>query len=258
MSFIPQTDTEMFFMSPEQFEELIRESRAEAACQLPTTSSSDLPSGHSSSQNLPLQAQQLSVSTSSQTFPDLVHQPNPFSTVDQVNEILKDNTYIDIFGWKDAFSNAKSAVKQVMLLGVWGDAYLATTKAGKEIVIFKGYPGLRDKLTGTRYLRDHPIVKEAGFIIGRKEMIGEALKGTRISIVCLVAWDIVHELLQDKLDMTRLGVTILSDIFQTVLATFVGTAIGFVLVFFWCTFGSNFYYWHKHRYHDIMENGTNR
>ncbi|MFT8806717.1 MAG: hypothetical protein ABF856_16505, partial [Acetobacter aceti] len=154
---------------------------------------------------------------------------NPFSTVDQVNEILKDNTYIDILGWKDAFSNAKSAVKQVMLLGVWGDAYLATTKAGKEIVIFKGYLGLRDKLTGTRYLRDHPIVKEAGFIIGRKEMIGEALKGTRISIVCLVAWDIVHELLQDKLDMTRLGVTILSDIFQTVLATFVGTAIGIIL-----------------------------
>ncbi|MCQ9155134.1 hypothetical protein [Acidomonas methanolica] len=56
----------------------------------------------------------------------------------------------------------------------------------------------------------------------------------RIAVICFVAWDIAHELLQDKPSMTRLGVSIVSDIFQAVAATYIGwiagTAIAMVFV----------------------------
>lgn len=122
-----------------------------------------------------------------------------------------------MFGWKN---------------GIMGDAYLARTRAGKEAVVFKGRPGLRARLPGTRYLREHPIVREAGFVIGYKEMLEEAGKATKIAVVCFVAWDIVHELLQNKPDMTRLGVTIVSDIFQAVAATYIGVGVGLLAAFF--------------------------
>ncbi|GAJ29513.1 hypothetical protein [Acidomonas methanolica] len=165
--------------------------------------------------------------------PDPITEVNPLKPIDRTNEWLKDNTYVDMFGWKDVVSDGRSAVKQVMLLGIMGDAYLARTRAGKETVIFRGRPGLRARLPGTRYLREHPIVKEAGFVIGRKEALEEAGRAVRIAATCFVAWDIAHELLQDKPSMTRLGVSIVSDIFQAVAATYIGWAVGtgFAMVF---------------------------
>lgn len=118
--------------------------------------------------------------------------------------------------------DGRTAFKQITLLGIKGDAYLTRTRAGKETIVFKGRPGLRAKLPGTRYLRAHPIVKEAGFVIGRKEFLEEASKATKIAVICFVAWDIVHEVLQQKPDVTRLGVSILSDIFQAITATYAG------------------------------------
>ncbi|CAI9122427.1 hypothetical protein, partial [Brytella acorum] len=77
------------------------------------------------------------------------------------------------------------------------------------------------------------------------EMLEEAGKATKIAVVCFVAWDIVHELLQDKPDMTRLGVSIVSDIFQAVAATYIGVGIGLFasslgapIVFSFCIFAA--------------------
>lgn len=165
-------------------------------------------------------------------FPEIHSDPitslNPVRQLDQFNEHLKNSTYVDMFGWKDLAMDGRTAIRQVALLGIWGNAYLAKTRTGKEAVICKGRPGLRARLPGTRYLRNHPIVQAGEFVIGRKEMLQEAGKATKIAIVTFIAWDITHELLQDKVDMTRLGVTILSDILQAVVSTFAGV-IGGVL-----------------------------
>ncbi|CAI9121677.1 hypothetical protein [Brytella acorum] len=237
MSTIPVGDSEIFVMSPEQFNALMGEDR-KASCLAPASLlSTNLPWNRT----VPFQTRP---SSPLSVHPDPIYPAlNPLRTIDEANDWLKDKTYVDIFGWKDAITDGRSAVKQVMLLGIMGDAYLARTRAGKEAIIFRGRPGLRARLSGTRYLREHPIVREAGFVIGRKEMLEEAGKATKIAVVCFVAWDIVHELLQDKPDMTRLGISIVSDIFQAVAATYIGLAagifmagIGFPVIVSFCFF----------------------
>ncbi|QDH16878.1 hypothetical protein [Swingsia samuiensis] len=218
MSTVPHEDSEIFIMTLQQFNVLLAEDH-KAMC--PT--------------NLASLRSQIPTSKSPSKMADNWvsdwdrRPPNPFAVIDSANSYLKDNYYIDMFGLHDAYNNGRSAIKQITILGIKGSAYLKISRSGKEIVVFKGRPGLRAKLSGTTYLKENPIIKEMGLVVGKAEMLKEAGKGTKIAIVCVVAWDIVHECLQDKFDMTRLEVTILSDVVQALAATAIGTVVGLVV-----------------------------
>ncbi|MCQ9155135.1 hypothetical protein [Acidomonas methanolica] len=168
MSIVPVGDCEIIVLSPEQFGALMNEDRKVARPAgrplLGALQPWNTPAPSMLSTSLPWNRG----TASPRPRPDPITEVNPLAPIDRTNEWLKDNTYVDMFGWKDVVSDGRSAVKQVMLLGIMGDAYLARTRAGKEAVIFRGRPGLRARLPGTRYLRAHPIVKEAGFVLGRK------------------------------------------------------------------------------------------
>ncbi|QDH16509.1 hypothetical protein [Swingsia samuiensis] len=169
--------------------------------------------------------------------------PSIARRVDQGNEWLKDKTNIDMFGWRDAISSGKSAAKQIWFLGLSATFLFTTTKTGKEVVIVKGPLSLRDRVYQTLSIKvkegsfnrdalfdEKTLVQEMGLVIGRAEMLKEAAKGVKVAVVCLIAMDVVHECLQDKFDMTRLGVTILSDVVQAVLGTAAGVVVGSVLI----------------------------
>ncbi|QDH17371.1 hypothetical protein [Swingsia samuiensis] len=221
MSTVPHEDSEIFIMTLQQLNGLLAEDQkamcptnlASLRSQIASTQKSALPTG-----------------VAPNPMRDRINSVSPWSAVDSINETLKDNTYVDIFGWHDAFENGRSAIKQITILGIKGDAYLKVTSAGKKLVVFKGRPGLRAKLSGTTYLRDNPIIKELGLVIGESERLAEGATSRRMGIFGMVTMDLMHECLQDKFDMTSLGVTLLSDITQGLLATYLGETIGLMLV----------------------------
>ena len=65
-------------------------------------------------------------------------------------------------------------------LGLTGKAVIKEIQ-GKRYVILKGYPGLREKLTGTRYLASNPKVVDLA--IGTKRVSGAMISGARLSIL---------------------------------------------------------------------------
>ena len=152
----------------------------------------------------------------------------PLNYVDQFNETLKDYTYADMFSWKDAYFSGQNIAKQITIPGLTGRAVLTQSKNGKFYVIIKGLAGLRTKLKGTRYLRSNPIFTEAEFIFGKAEMLREGLKATKVGLLVLIPWEAVHELCQERASWIHLGVTIVCDVLQALVALAVGALLGLV------------------------------
>ena len=74
--------------------------------------------------------------------------------------------------------------------------YQVKTYSGRAYVMFKGYPGLRSQLTGSRYLANNPKVVSLG--IG-KLGAAKAIKGGLVfSVVFSVAFHSIEQLLNDR------------------------------------------------------------
>ena len=122
-------------------------------------------------------------------------------------------------------ANVKIA-KQIKLLGVTGRAYIKEV-AGKKYIIFKGDAKLRPNLKGTRYLAENAKVR--CFVVGTKDILEDAAKGTKIAIIAFVAIDVIQEVTSDHPSFTSLGVRISSDVLQAVVAGYAGAAAGIML-----------------------------
>lgn len=145
----------------------------------------------------------------------------------KANEFLKGHLDADVVALTQLIAGSEKVTKQIRLLGVAGRAYVKVGKNGKRYVIFKGYPGLRPNLNGTRYAIENP--KIASFVVGNRAIIEDAMEGTKIAVIAFVAIDIIKELREDKPSLASLGVRVLSDVLQAVVAAAAGAAVGVVL-----------------------------
>ena len=147
----------------------------------------------------------------------------------KVNEELKSHLDADVIALSQLIQSSSKIAKQIRLLGMLGQAYV---KKGvkNDYLIFKGNPGLRPNLAGTRYAVTNP--KVTCFVVGSEDIVKDAAKGTKIAIIAFVVIDIIRELSDDKFSLASLGVRILSDVLQAVAAAAVGAAAGVVLTTF--------------------------
>ena len=145
----------------------------------------------------------------------------------KVNEALKSHVDADVVALSLFIKSGAQSARQIKLLGVMGRAYIKVGKNRKKYIIFKGNAKLRPNLRGTRYLMENP--KVSMFVVGKKEIIEDAAKSTKIAIIAFVAIDIIQELREDQFSLASLGVRILSDALQAAAAAAAGAAIGVVL-----------------------------
>ena len=104
--------------------------------------------------------------------------------------------------------------------GLKGKYYIKTYK-GKEYIIFKGYAGLREKITGTRYLLNN--TKVVNMAIGKAGVIKSGVRGGVVTIVLVWAVDIIDYFLRDEATLSELGVKMFVDLTKTVISTAIGT-----------------------------------
>jgi len=145
----------------------------------------------------------------------------------EYTEELKKRTDTDIVAIVQGAQGLYKAVVQIRLLGVLGKAYIKVVK-GKEYIIFKGPPGLRPNLTGTRYLRAHPRV--GMFVVGTREIIKDTAEGFKVAVIAYVALDVMQEILEDHFSLARLGVKVASDISQALISAAVGVGVAVLVV----------------------------
>ena len=108
-------------------------------------------------------------------------------------------------------------------LGLTGKAVIKEIQ-GKNYVILKGYPGLREKLTGTRYLASNPKVVDLA--IGTKRVSGTMISGARLSIFVAVPMTVLQFLISEQSTLLRLVGIIASDLVKIGLSTIIASAAG--------------------------------
>ena len=96
--------------------------------------------------------------------------------------------------------------------------------AGRDLVIFKGWPAGRKILTGTRYRVDNPKIVEMQ--IGRPGLEAAGRESARFGLILVVAVDVADWLCNDKRTLGGLFGKLTVDIPSVMLASAIGTALG--------------------------------
>jgi hypothetical protein len=91
---------------------------------------------------------------------------------------------------------------------------------GKTYVVFKGYPGLRATLTGTRYLATHPKVITMGF--GHVSRARLAVAGARVTFIAVLAYRFLEFLLTDEMTVGKLLGYLASDVVKIAISVGAG------------------------------------
>lgn len=123
-------------------------------------------------------------------------------------------------------ANARSGVDVARLAADFkglGEYYIQSY-AGKQYVIFKGWPAGRSVIRGTRYLADNPTVVSMG--IGRLGVKDAAKAGARLTFVLIGAYRVLQYLLDDKFTLTQLVGTLTTDILKISASGVVGAMLG--------------------------------
>lgn len=127
-------------------------------------------------------------------------------------------------------ANYFSATDDAMLIrklvretGIRGRCYFKSYN-GKLHVVFKGYPGLRRVLTGTKYGVLHP--KVVGLGIGKAGVAKSVKGGTIVSVVLLTVWNIVDYVIRDEATLGQMLGGIAGDVSKALIAGGVGYAAG--------------------------------
>ncbi|WP_217668989.1 hypothetical protein [Arsukibacterium indicum] len=102
--------------------------------------------------------------------------------------------------------------------------YYIDTRGGKQYVIFKGRPGLRRILTGTRYLATNTKVMKIG--VGGQALRASARGGFIVSVIFSVTLNSVDWVLNDEFRWTNWIANVSTDIVKAVISGAAGYAAG--------------------------------
>lgn len=140
---------------------------------------------------------------------------------DTVSNDVDANTVTSLVSPAQDLLLARNLINEVGLTG------RAITKNvnGKTYVILKGYPGLRQKLTGTRYLASHPKIVDLA--IGQRGVNQNLVKGTRLTIYLTIPVNVLQYLVNEETTLAQLIGTTATDLTKIGLATLVGAGAGF-------------------------------
>lgn len=137
------------------------------------------------------------------------------------------NTLKTVSGFAAPASDARSAIKIISELGIRTNKAIIKSYAGKQYVIFKGYPGTRKVLTGSRYLTSNP--KVVRMAIGPKGIVKSAKGGFILSIVLSVGIEVFDYFIRDSSTLSGMLGRISTDVIKIGLSAIAGAVAGMVI-----------------------------
>ena len=146
-----------------------------------------------------------------------------------VDDLIKEweaqkSTIKTIASYYSAAMDANTARKLLQEFGIRSQQVVIKTYNGKRYVIFKGYPGLRKILKGTRYLQNNP--KVVRMAIGPKGIIKSAKGGFVITVVLSVGIEVFDYMIRDEATLSTLFGTVTADVVKIGLSSIAGAVAG--------------------------------
>jgi len=119
--------------------------------------------------------------------------------------------------------DAITATRILKELGLNGKAIIRKSN-GKSYTIFKGYPGKRSVLKGTRYLSSNPKLVEMA--IGKVGVAKAVVKSSVIAFVLYVGINIFEHILDDGSTKAKLFGTLATDVTKLAISSTIGAMAG--------------------------------
>ena len=125
---------------------------------------------------------------------------------------------------KDGLGGSSVLYKLAHDFASWKGArvYFSKSKAGHDLVTFKGWPAGRKLISGTRYRLDNPKIVELQ--IGKTGLRAAGRESARFGIYIVVAADIVDFVANDRATLGQLLGNLTVDVPSVLIASAIGTA----------------------------------
>ncbi len=130
----------------------------------------------------------------------------------------------DASAWVAPVKDSVDAAKLIREFGIKPKKVVVKNYAGKQYIIFKGYPGARKVLRGTRYLADNP--KVVRMAVGPKGVIKSVKSGFVITVVLSVGIEIYDHFINDATTLSEFLGTVTSDLVKIGLSSIAAAAAG--------------------------------
>ena len=131
-------------------------------------------------------------------------------------------------GYASPASDSFIAAKLLREFGYQSNKVIVKTYAGKQYVVFKGYPGARKIFRGTRYLTQNP--KVVRMAVGPKGIAKSVSGGFVLTVVLSVGIEVFDYLIRDTATLSHLLGTITGDLIKigisSIAAVVAGLAVG--------------------------------
>ena len=132
--------------------------------------------------------------------------------------------------FKDGLGNTKIIYKLAKDFASWKGARVTfgKSRAGHDLVTFKGWPADRKLISGTRYRTDNPRMIELQ--IGKPGIRAAARESARFGLYLVVAVDVADYLMRDNSTLGQLLGSLTVDIPSVLVASAIGAAAGSAIV----------------------------
>jgi hypothetical protein len=129
-------------------------------------------------------------------------------------------------GYVSPIKDASVALKVLNAFGLSASKVMIKQYAGKQYVIFKGYPGQRSLLRGTKYLVSNP--KVVRLAIGPKGIVKSVKGGFVLTVVLSVGIEVFDYFMRDTASLSHMLGTITGDLIKIGIGSILAVVAGLV------------------------------
>lgn len=129
-----------------------------------------------------------------------------------------------IAGFVSPFNDSVVAAKLLRDFGYQSNKVIVKSYAGKQYVVFKGYPGGRKIFRGTRYLTENP--KVIRMAVGPKGVAKAVKGGFVITVILSVGIEVFDYIIRDTATLSHLLGTVTGDLIKIGVSSIAAAAAG--------------------------------
>jgi len=130
----------------------------------------------------------------------------------------------DAASWVSPVKDTVGAIKLIREFGIRANKVVVKSYAGKQYLIFRGYPGVRKIFRGTRYLTANP--KVVRMAVGPKGVIKSVKSGFVLTVVLSVGIEIYDYFIKDVTTLSQFLGNVTSDLIKIGLSSIAAAAAG--------------------------------
>jgi len=145
------------------------------------------------------------------------------------NELIKEWQALkphakNVGGYASTVGDSVVAAKLLRDFGVQSNKVIVKSYAGKQYVVFKGYPGARKIFRGTRYLTGNP--KVVRMAVGPKGVAKAVKGGFVLTVILSVGIEVFDYIIRDTATLSQLLGTITGDLIKIGISSIAGAVAG--------------------------------